>query len=332
MASRLDNRRFSDRDAYQKALKRQFTKSPKQSRAEYEEKVEVVRVPSPLGRIFRNTSIVLLTLILLILALYFGKELRDDKKSREHVAELQAFVTSPEAEAASAGGTAETVVTESIADTEQEGEATPVRSEAVAIPPERLSKYWELYRQNNDFCGWLTIPDTVVDYPVMHLPDDNDFYLSHDFAREEDVNGLLVLDKRCASDGEEEHLLIHGHNMKSGFMFGSLKNYKDPEYLKTHPTIRYDSLFGSRTYEILAVFLSSTNLADEADFHYYDYIQIDTEEDFEAYVDAARQQSLYPIDVDVSYGDYLLTLSTCDYTKDNGRLVIVARSHAEEFD
>ena len=198
-------------------------------------------------------------------------------------------------------------------------------SSASPLPPARREKYWQLYQRNNDFCGWLTIPETVVDYPVMHRTEDNDFYLSHNFDKEADVNGLLVLDKRCRADGEEDHLLIHGHNMKSGFMFGALKNYKDPAYSEKHPVILYDSLFNTRQYEIFAVFLSSTNLADTQDFHYYDYIQIDSEEAFDAYVSSVKQQSLYPIDVDVEYGDDLLTLSTCDYTKDNGRLVIVAR-------
>ena len=256
-----------------------------------------------------------------VLGIFMGKEMLLDRQSRENVAVLQAFVEE------SATSDTETTAdkeqpqpeTETVTETEED---TSVES----LSPERQEKYWQLYQINNDFCGWLTIPETVVDYPVMHRSGDNDFYLSHNFDGEKDVNGLLVLDKRCTADGKEDHLLIHGHNMKSGFMFGGLKNYKDPAYCAAHPSICYDSLFNTRIYEIFAVFLSSTNLADPQDFHYYDYIQIDSEESFDAYVSSVKQQSLYPIDVSVEYGDDLLTLSTCDYSKDNGRLVIVARS------
>ncbi len=336
----------SDRQSRKEELKKQFYKSKEQSRAEYEEQVEVVAVPSAYGKLFRNISLIILAVMLVVLGIYTGRELLLDRQSRENVEAIQAFVE----------GQGETGVQQSSADTEEPAgvpqtiaeqqkeittsgtETTPDKvqpqqeteavtaSSAEPLPPERQEKYWQLYQRNNDFCGWLAIPETVVDYPVMHRTGDNDFYLSHNFDGEADVNGLLVLDKRCSADGQEDHLLIHGHNMKSGFMFGALKNYKDPAFCEAHPVIRYDSLFNTRNYEIFAVFLSSTNLADTQDFHYYDYIQIDSEESFDAYVSSVKQQSLYPIDVNVEYGDDLLTLSTCDYTKDNGRLVIVARS------
>lgn len=338
MARRIDKRRFKDREAYTKALKRQFAKSEQETRKEYESKVEVVRVPSRYGRIFRNTSIAMLAIFLGLLGFYFGRELFSDYKSREEVSKLQEFVSSVDEEvgalttaAATPGKTAgeeeaESLFAEPQTETEEifSGDAD---DETEEIPEERLNRYWELYRENNDFCGWLTIEDTVIDYPVMHVADDNDFYLSHGFSGEEDVNGLLVLDKRCRTDGNENHLLIHGHNMRSGYMFGTLKEYKDPEYLSLHPYVRYDSLFGRRTYKIFAVFQSSVNLSDQEDFHYYDYIDIDSREAFEAFVAESKRQSLYPIDAEVSYGDHLLTLSTCDYQKDNGRLVIVAASH-----
>ncbi len=316
----------SRRQNRKEELKKQFYKTTEQSRAEYEEQVEIVAVPSAYGKLFRNVSLIILAGVLVVLGIFMGRELLQDGQSRENVAALQEFV--------SAAPEGETVTTSELPDrpqTERPPETETVEGAFTEpLSPERREKYWQLYQRNNDFCGWLTIPETVVDYPVMHRSDDNDFYLSHNFDREPDVNGLLVLDKRCSADGQEDHLLIHGHNMKSGFMFGALKNYKDPAYVREHPIVRYDSLFDSRNYEIFAVFLSSTNLADTRDFHYYDYIEIDSKESFDAYVSAAKQQSLYPTDVSVEYGDDLLTLSTCDYTRDNGRLVIVARSRSED--
>ena len=359
MANQSEHQTSSDRQNRKEELKKQFYKSKEQSRTEYEEQVEVVSVPSTYGKLFRNISLIILAVVLVILGLFLGREFVQDRQSRENVAALQAFVaTASEGEQVTAAEISDQPPTQSSAitggeqalpdttevstaqeqtqqeeknQTETENQTESVTdpvpdTSAQPLPPERMEKYWQLYQRNNDFCGWLAIPETVVDYPVMHRDGDNDFYLSHNFDGEPDVNGLLVLDKRCSADGNEDHLLIHGHNMKSGFMFGALKNYKDPAYCAAHPTIRYDSLFNTREYEIFAVFLSSTNLADPQDFHYYDYIQIDSEESFDAYVSSVREQSLYPIDVSVEYGDDLLTLSTCDYTKDNGRLVIVARS------
>ncbi len=322
----------SPRQTRREELKKQFYKTEEQSRAEYEERVEVVAVPSAYGKLFRNISLITLAVVLVVLGVYLGRELLLDRQSRENVAALQAFV---DGQGETGAQQQEGIMTDDTKTTADKDLNRP-ESETVAeieentsagpLPSERMEKYWQLYQRNNDFCGWLTIPETVVDYPVMHRSDDNDFYLSRSFDREPDVNGLLVLDKRCSADGQEDHLLIHGHNMKSGFMFGGLKNYKDPAYCAAHPFIRYDSLFNTRTYEVFAVFLSSTNLADTQDFHYYDYIEIDSKESFDAYVSSVKQQSLYPIDVTVEYGDHLLTLSTCDYTKENGRLVIVARS------
>lgn len=342
MKNYSDKQPPSDRETRKEELKKQFYKSKEQSRAEYEEQVEVVSVPSAYGKLFRNISLIILAGVLVVLGIFMGRELLLDRQSRENVAALQAFVATPSEggqvttadqptvpSSVNTGGqqsVPENTEQPAAQDQLQEETETSADTSAEPLPPERMEKYWQLYQINNDFCGWLTIPETVVDYPVMHRSDDNDFYLSHNFDGETDVNGLLVLDKRCAADGNEDHLLIHGHNMKSGFMFGALKNYKDPAYCAVHPSIRYDSLFNTRTYEIFAVFLSSTNLADPQDFHYYDYIQIDSEESFDAYVSSVKEQALYPIDVSVEYGDDLLTLSTCDYTKDNGRLVIVARS------
>ncbi|MCR5503726.1 MAG: class B sortase [Lachnospiraceae bacterium] len=195
-------------------------------------------------------------------------------------------------------------------------------------PEEReiLPRFRELYEQNPDLAGWLTIPGTKVDYPVMYLPDDNDFYLKHNFEKEDDVNGMLVLDKRCAGDGSGINSLIHGHHMKSGAMFGSLKYYTQKSYFEEHPVITFSSLYEERNFEIFAVFRSSVYNEETSDFQFFNYIDIEDEASFDDYVKGAKEQSYYDTGVDAVWGDRLITLSTCEYTKENGRLVIVARS------
>ena len=264
----------------------------------------------------RNVSLVMLALICCILVGFLIRNLSLDLKSREKVAVLQQTVS-----AASAPADTSVMQTEAAEETEEMPAKTP---EVRPAEVDRIANYQLLYQENNDFCGWIRIPETAIDYPVMHRADDNDFYLSHDFYGQEDVNGLLVLDKRCDPLGDDGNLLIHGHNMKSGFMFGGLKAYKDEAYYEAHPKIWFDTLYHEYTYQIVAVFLSSVQAGSTEDFDFYDYIRIESKEDFEAYVNGAKEASLYETGCFPMYGDHLLTLSTCDYTKADGRLVIVA--------
>ena len=187
-----------------------------------------------------------------------------------------------------------------------------------------LPKLSEFYYQNSDIAGWLSIPDTEVDYPVMYLEGDNDYYLSHSFNKENDRNGLLVLDKRCDPSGDDVNWLIHGHNMKSGAMFGTLKKYRNKEYYVAHPIIELATLYEERKYEIVAVFTSSVNDKSD-DFEYYEFIQINDADSFDKYISSIKEIALYDTEITATWGDKLVTLSTCEYSKENGRLVIVGR-------
>ena len=224
------------------------------------------------------------------------------------------------------------VVVDDAADSDQETDAPAGGSgeeEREPVNKDILPRFEELHEQNEDFAGWLTIPDTRIDYPVMYRADDNNFYLGHDFDREVDVNGLLVLDKRCDPQYYEMNYLIHGHNMRSGAMFGGLKNYAKESYYKKHPEIEFSTLYEERTFQIFAVFRSSVYDETTDDFRFYDYIRIDDEKQFDDYVSGAKEQSLYDTGITPAYGDILITLSTCDYSKENGRLVVVGRCEDE---
>ncbi len=264
-------------------------------------------------RIKRLTLIPLYILLILtttVLSLWIYREYESDKeleKIKKQAAEEAAAETQPEL-------------------------PEPVEKIAVPTPtpiPVIMPQYKELHDKNPDMVGWLTIPDTKIDYPVMYKEDDNDYYLSHNFDGEDDVTGLLVLDKRCDPEGNGINCLIHGHNMKSGAMFGSLKKYADAEYCKEHPSIIFNTLYEERTYDIIAVFRSRVYDENTTDFEFYDYIQIDDEAAFDEYVSGACEQSIYDTGFEAVWGDKLITLSTCEYTRANGRLVIVGRYHKE---
>lgn len=194
-----------------------------------------------------------------------------------------------------------------------------------AIQPEILSKFVDLHRENPDFRGWLKIDGMKIDYPVMSREGDNDYYLDKNFEGEKDKNGLLILDYRCNLISGSQNFIIYGHNMRSGVMFGTLKNYKDKAFCEAHPIIQFDTLYEEAEYKVVAAMLSEVAYADEDVFRYYDAIDMSTEESFEVFKENISKQALYTTGETLSYGDSCLILSTCDRYKEDGRFVVIAK-------
>ena len=182
-----------------------------------------------------------------------------------------------------------------------------------------------MYEKNQDMVGWIRIPDTRINYPVMQTKDDMEYYLRRDFYGNEDVNGLPFLDARCDVEKPSTNLLIYGHSMNSGAMFAGLMDYKDYEFYQKHKIIYFDTVRERGEYEVVAVFQSRVAYVDEVAFRYYNFIQADTQEEFNSFISAVEQLSYYDTGVDVEYGDELLTLSTCDREITDGRLVVLAK-------
>ncbi|MCM1182699.1 MAG: class B sortase [Roseburia sp.] len=190
--------------------------------------------------------------------------------------------------------------------------------------PVILDKLQEIYARNNDLVGWLTIPGTVIDYPVMQCEDD-EYYLHHGFYGDEDKYGCLYVRARADVNTPGTNFLIYGHNMKDGTMFGSLDEYRSKSFYEEHPSLYFDTLYEERTYEIVAVFLSQVYRDDEEVFKYYRFYQADTEEEFLSFYENIKKLSLYDTGVTAEYGDTFLTLSTCAYHVADGRLAVVAK-------
>lgn len=190
--------------------------------------------------------------------------------------------------------------------------------------PPILEEYESVFALNQSTVGWIRIDGTDVDYPVLQTSN-NDYYLNHNFNQEEDRNGSIYLDKDCNIWPRSQNLLIYGHNMKSGKMFGSLKKYKDEEFFKKHQTIQFDTIYEKCNYQIMYVFNEVIHDETEVAFKYYQFINADSEEEFNSYMNEMKSMSLYDTGVDAAYGDAIITLSTCDYTKNSDRFVIVAK-------
>lgn len=185
-----------------------------------------------------------------------------------------------------------------------------------------LPKYKDIYKENNDFVGWLKINDIGIDYPVMQGPD-NAYYLSHNFERKYDKNGMLILDVECKLSDLSPQYIIYGHNVQSGRMFGELLNYKDKAYWKYHPVINFDTIKQEAEYEIVSVFLVSLDEPTELAKFYQKKTFADKDE-FDDYISLIRDNSIYDTGVNPVYGEPLLTLVTCDDSVNNGRFVVIA--------
>lgn len=195
---------------------------------------------------------------------------------------------------------------------------------------EILPKYKELHRQNEDMVGWLTIEDTTIDYPVMFTPEQGDVYLTKNFELKKSYHGLPFIDKRCQLEPRSTNLLIHGHNMRDGQMFGVLENYLKEDYYKKHPIIKFDTLHDEGIYDIVGVIQSKVFMRKDKVFKYYQFINGENEQAFDDFISQIKQRSVYDTGVTAAFGDELITLSTCVYHVENGRLAIVAKRRKEE--
>ena len=194
----------------------------------------------------------------------------------------------------------------------------------VEVPRVILPEYAALAAQNEDLFGWIYIEDTPVDYPVMHTPEDPEYYLHRAFDRTYSFSGVPFLAAECFEGCG--NYIVYAHNMKNGTMFAVLKNYADEEFYKEHSIIQFDTLYERGDYEVLAAFPSQI-FAENAKgvFRYYTYNDLREPEVFEEFVAQAKASSLYDTGVEAVYGDSLLTLSTCAYHVGDGRFVVIAR-------
>ena len=190
-------------------------------------------------------------------------------------------------------------------------------------PPPQES-FAELLRYNPDTVGFLTIGETV-DLPVVQRENDNEYYLTHAYSGEEAREGALFLDG--ANRLSDENLIVYGHNMRNGTMFGELSSFGEREFLLKNAVVRFDTLYENALYVPFAMFEASM---DENDGHYFDVRQIVFDEtSFELFVLKLRGRSVFDVPVEVEYGDQLLTLVTCSYNDDDGRYIVALRKLRE---
>jgi len=194
--------------------------------------------------------------------------------------------------------------------------------EPVPVEVSAYEKYAAVYEQNNDFVGWLYIEGTNINYPVMQTPEEPNYYLKRAFDRSYSDYGVPYVQENCAL-GISDNIVIYGHNMSNGSMFADLCRYEKKSFWQEHPIIHFDTLSGYGEYEIVTVF--KTVAYSQEGFKYYHFVDAENEADFDVFLAQCRELELYDTGVDAEYGDQLITLSTCEYSRKNGRMVIVAK-------
>ena len=186
-----------------------------------------------------------------------------------------------------------------------------------------MERLYQLNKKNNEVIGWIRIDNSKINYPVLYSGDD--YYLRRDYDKNYKREGSIYVDKHNKLD--DVNLIIHGHNLDTGTMFTDLLKYKEETYYNRHKTIDFYTVSeGYSKYEIISVFLSKVYEKDDDVFKYYNYYGDIDQKEYSSYINNIKKKSLYDIDVNASYPEKLITLSTCEFSTDNGRMVVVAKN------
>lgn len=216
---------------------------------------------------------------------------------------------------------------EIIGSTEDSGTDTPSdiseRSGTGSSAAADTEPFRRLSGVNSDFVGWLSIEDTVIDYPVMKSSEsDPEFYLHRDFDKNYSYSGTLFIGEGCNADSDA--FVIYGHNMNAGTMFGSLDSYKSGSFALEHKDIVFRTPKENRVYRVFAAF-QTTLLPEGADgFAYYRSVGKLTKGEYDTALENIRQMSLISMNDSPEYPEQILFLSTCYYHTDEGRFVVAA--------
>ncbi|MGN0584967.1 MAG: class B sortase [Ruminococcus sp.] len=215
-----------------------------------------------------------------------------------------------------------------------------VPKEEEPTEPPLLKRAEKLLEQNPDTVGYISVPGTDVDNPVVQTVD-NDYYLHIGFDGQDFRAGTVFMDYRDVfSWNEEEHsenIVLYGHNMADNTMFGSLRRYRqDLEFYNEAPIVKLSSNYKDYTYVIFGLIITSGDAVPPNDdvyadpmtwegFPYWNMEDLDDEKHFNYYVDTIKKMNMIDNKIDVEFGDDILTLSTCYSDEDNSRFLIVAR-------
>ncbi len=180
-----------------------------------------------------------------------------------------------------------------------------------------LNQFEELLEINSEIVGWIKVPNTNIDYPIVK-GNDNVFYLDHDFKREPEIRGAIFMDYRNKSDVSDRHTIIYGHQSRLGIMFTELNKFKKQDFFENNEKIYLTTLYEEQEWQIFAAYETSTN------FHYI-VIDFSSDESFLSTVEQFQKRSKFNRTVNITKDDQILTLSTCVHGVEGMRFVVQAK-------
>ena len=250
--------------------------------------------------------IIILSLLIVILAIssfFIIKEFVENKKETEIYEDLQEIVIEENTD----------IETRNV-DTEIE------KSEGESSNKYNLENIAKI---NSDVVGWIKIENTNIDYPVMQ---NGDYYLHRNIYKNYSSHGTPYIAEYCNIQ-YIDNLIIYGHHMNDNSMFAQLDDYKKHSFYENHKYIKFYSYYNGitieKTYEVAIAF--KTVVYSDKGFKYYNYTNFSDVQELNDFIENCRKLEFYNTGIDINYGDKLITLSTCEYSQKNGRIVVVAK-------
>ena len=259
-------------------------------------------------KIIFTVTVVLLVVAFGVSAFFVGNYLVEGKQQKDRYNELAQAVSD-----------AQTAPRPTVPVTVKEEASAPTTS---ATEPTMIAGYEKLYQENPDTVGWLKIEGTKLNYPVMQTPDDPQFYLYRDFDKKDSKRGSIFAWGAADINEPSDNITLFGHNMADGSMFACLNSYTNKATWERNSLIFFDTLTEYHTYKIFAVFKTNANVGEG--FAYHQFVDAQNETEFNDFVGTCKKLALYDTGITPKYGDKLICLSTCEYSQDNGRLVVAA--------
>ena len=250
--------------------------------------------------------IIILSLLIVILAIssfFIIKEFAENKKEIDIYDDLQEIVIEENTDI----------------------DTTNVDTEIEKSEGESSNKYnlENIAKINSDVVGWIKIENTNIDYPVMQ---NEDYYLHRNIYKNYSSHGTPYLAEYCNIQ-YSDNLIIYGHHMNDNSMFAQLDNYKKHSFYENHKYIKFYSYYNGKTiektYEVAIAF--KTVVYSDKGFKYYNYTNFSDVQELNDFIENCRKLEFYNTGIDINYGDKLITLSTCEYSQKNGRIVVVAK-------
>ena len=250
--------------------------------------------------------IIILSLLIVILAIssfFIIKEFAENKKETDIYDELQEIVLEENTDI----------------------DTTNVDTEIEKSEGESSNKYnlENIAKINSDVVGWIKIENTNIDYPVMQ---NGDYYLHRNIYKNYSSHGTPYLAEYCNIQ-YSDNLIIYGHHMNDNSMFAQLDNYKKHSFYEDHKYIKFYSYYNGKTiektYEVAIAF--KTVVYSDKGFKYYNYTNFSDVQELNDFIENCRKLEFYNTGIDINYGDKLITLSTCEYSQKDGRIVVVAK-------